>query len=143
MTEASAPTAEQFAWHRPDQAVTGRTHTVRAKVKTAWASLYADVCFDHTGAPIRIAISQPGKFSDTEMGIFMDRMNDAVNAALAAGEGHASVDPIHVTAPRNRDGSVQRVAIHWPSRMGDEPLQNMIDALSKAITETIREARQA
>lgn len=61
-----------------------RQHTLRRKVTGAgYPSLYAEVAFDDAGRVRGVAISEPGKFSDTAIGDLLGAITGALNASIA------------------------------------------------------------
>ena len=59
-----------------------RKRTTTTKVKTRFGSLYTHVSHDSEGRAVEIAISSPGKFSETEMGDALNALATAITATL-------------------------------------------------------------
>lgn len=59
-----------------------RQRTITTKVPTRFAPLYTHVSHDESGHASEVAISSPGKFSDTEMGVALTALAQAITATL-------------------------------------------------------------
>ena len=59
-----------------------RRRTTTTKVETRFGSLYTHVSHDEAGCATEVAISSPGKFSETEMGEALNALAGAITATL-------------------------------------------------------------
>ena len=59
-----------------------RQRTTTTKVPTRFAPLYTHVSHDESGRAVEVAISSPGKFSDTEIGDALTALAQAITATL-------------------------------------------------------------
>ncbi len=59
-----------------------RRRTTTTKVETRFGSLYTHVSHDMAGCAVEVAISSPGKFSETEIGEALTLLAGAITATL-------------------------------------------------------------
>ncbi len=59
-----------------------RQRTTTTKVPTRFGSLYTHVSHDAAGRAVEVAISSPGKFSETEIGDALTALAGAITATL-------------------------------------------------------------